>query len=792
MLRFVSLLNDRAQLMLQFAAAWCVICGALLAADGPEFEELRLGYQGQGKVGKWLPVSALVKGLPSDQSVELQVALPDPRGDVYIETVTAAVVPESGTLKLDGYFRSGRIEGSGVVSIVATESNETLVRVPIAFGEDLVPSDGEQPVQRRLLLRRLDALTVLTVGDVEGIEELLRNAAVYSRDRSILQGVKLATVSDLPDNADGLDSIDVILLTDEFQTTQQQAEAIKRWVREGGRLVVSTGGTVGAFLKSEIGAWIGAHFGITDTPIQMRRFNNLEAFVSGASRIQTNLNRRDSWPVARMSSAQVIPLVDSLDGPVVGSQSVGAGIITVVGVDMNQLPFNRWTSLPQFYEVLIFGEKLSPQAADRRRTSRVSQSGVSDLGTQLLAANDAIPQGGQWSTWAVMAMLVGWLILIGPLDYLLVTRLFKRPHLTWITFPLLIVGGAMLIFAAAGANGSLQLRQLHILDVTSDQNIQHVKARSWMSVSSPDTMRTTVQAQPTVSIPGLELTTSDGADAGTSETSITAGVQLEWSGRPEEVFGAMYRKGGVGLGQQTFQHSRLAAESVTDLPLLTNGSRAFEATWRATGEEPLVTSELSVSGFGLLKGTFRHHLPQPITEWIVVHGNRVYRADSAAGDFDVLKPDVDWNAKAEGIYASDLKAFLIGARVVERGGSQSSNRGATQISTPYDAQSTDAHYILTMLSLYNYAGGAEYAGLSHTQLKRLEVSDTVRLNHAVLIGRIDLPVTSLSVNNTNLEPAESQTLIRLFIPVDKRPAAGQAKLKEDLEKELQGESENQQ
>ena len=397
MLRFVSAFSGCASIVLRIVAIFVGVSVLLHSSEGDaaEFERLRLGFQGQGKVGAWLPISAIAKDLSPGQRIELQAAFPDPRGDIYVETVDAAIVQtESGTATLSGYFRPGRIEGSAVVSIVDAESGSALARRPISFGDEVSAPDAEAPIQRRLLLRRLDALTLLTVGGgedgIEGVAELLRNAAVYSRDRAILQGIPLPDATALPDHADGLDSVDVILMADGFETTPQQAEAVRRWVRGGGRLIVSTGGTVSDFLKSEIGKWVGTHFEIADGPIQMRRFNNLESFVSGATRIQTNLSGKDSWPVARMNSGQVKPLVDSLDGPIVGTQSIGAGIVTVVGVDINQLPFNRWTSLPQFLEVLVFGEKLSPKAANRRRTSRVSQSGVSDLGTQLLAANDAV------------------------------------------------------------------------------------------------------------------------------------------------------------------------------------------------------------------------------------------------------------------------------------------------------------------------------------------------------------------------------------------------------------------
>ncbi|APZ92338.1 hypothetical protein [Fuerstiella marisgermanici] len=802
MLRFVSALTGYACKVVRTAAFCVAISGVLHCVDinAAEFESLRLGLQGQGKVGTWLPISATATDLPAGQLVELQAAFPDPRGDNYVETTAVAVVPNSGMASLHGYFRSGRIEGTGVVSLVDSETGETLVRRTVLFGEDVALPDPEVEVQRRLQLRRMDALTLLTVGGgaggIAGVEEFLRNAAVYSRDRSILQSVQLGDPSELPDDVDGLDAVDVILMADKFETSPQQAGAIQQWVRDGGRLIVSTGGTVDKFLASDVGRWVGEHFGIEDAPIAMRRFNGLEAFVSGATRIQTNLSGKDSWPVARLTSGQTKALVDSLDGPILGTQSIGAGIITVLAVDINQLPLNRWTSLPQFLEVLVFGEKLSPTSADRRRTSRVSQSGVSDLGTQWLAANDAVPIAGQWSTWSVMAMLAAWLILIGPLDFLLVTKVLKRPHLTWLTFPFLIVCGVMLMVQVAGKSGQLGMRQLDVLDVMEDGNSSYLHARSWLSVSASETMRAEFHAEPTLELPGMKFdhatktTKSDASDA--SAANKAAAVQLTWSGRPEDVFGAMYRKGGMGLGQQTFRHSRLSPDTVTNMPLLTNGSRSFKAAWHASGPQPLVESSLTVSGFGLLKGTFHHNLPEPITDWIVVHGNRVYRAQPTADEYIALDSNTSWTARADGIYASDLKAYLTGTRTKRTKESKGTSRGSSQVTTPYDAQSTDAQYVLTMLSLYNYAGGAEYAGLSHTQYRRMEVTDTARLNHAVLIGRIDLPVSSLSINDQPITNNERQTLVRLFIPVDKRPPGARAKTKEDLDKEQQVESENQQ
>ena len=120
--------------------------------------------------------------------------------------------------------------------------------------------------------------------------------------------------------------------------------------------------------------------------------------------------------MAVMQSDQIHSDVDSLKGPIVATLSFGSGILTFVAVDVNQKPVSKWPSLPQFYEVLLLGDRLSHQTGHVSRTSRISQSGVSDLATQMLAAVDAQTVSGGWSTWAIMALVAGYLALIGPVD----------------------------------------------------------------------------------------------------------------------------------------------------------------------------------------------------------------------------------------------------------------------------------------------------------------------------------------------------------------------------------------
>ena len=105
------------------------------------------------------------------------------------------------------------------------------------------------------------------------------------------------------------------------------------------------------------------------------------------------------------------------------------------------------------------------------------------------------------------------------------------------------------------------------------------------------------------------------------------------------------------------------------------------------------------------------------------------------------------------------------------------------VSSAYDSRSVDDIYIMTMASFYEAAGGTGYVGLSQSMLNNLELSDTIRLNHAVLVGHVNKAPTALSVNGELVTPDDSRTIVRILLPVDRRPSEGRAKTREELEDE---------
>lgn len=740
-----------------------MLFGATLNAA--EWNSLAVGHNGVAKVSCWTPVTAVISDLPESTEVSLLCEFHDARGDNYQQTVATAKTDKSGSVKLHGYFLVGRQEGIGQISVVQTDDDSRLLRQTITCSET---SNLEQrpEIASNLLVHRLDVPFLMTYGELAGIPELLRNAEQFSSKQKLLEGLTFPTIQDLPEDVRGLDGISMLLLADNFDCNQQQAAAIQEWVMSGGHLFVSAGGTVGSLVANSSLNWMTSTLKVQPKPFFVRDLSSLQSYVAAADPGVTALRTRRAREGIQMSgfgSTATKVDVPSLNGPILGRQSVGSGVIQFLAVDVNQKPLSEWNSLPQFYEVLLLGGKFSSATTEQSRSARISQSGVSDLGSQLMSTVDSRADSNQFSTWAVMGMIGIYLLLIGPLDYLLVTFVLKRPNLTWLTFPAWVAGGAGLLFSLTAGTDEFRSNHLNIIDVMPHDDGNAMKLRSWISLRPKQTMKANLS---------VELDDS-------LSTAFSESVNLKWAGRPEDVFGGMYRVGGVGLGQRSYQSEAQQPESLHAVPMLVDGSRELFVDAFEDSSTESISSNITVTGFGLLTGEFTNNLPFDLKDWIIVFQNRVYRPRGEREDA-VITSGQTLKVNSDTLFASDLKSFLNASRLVlEQGQKDASLRGATQVTTPYDKTSKDPMYILTMASFYETSGGSKYVGMGNSLLEKLEASDSIRLNHAVLIGAGDVDATEIEVEGMTSPTRDTQTFVRVFLPVIREGESDMADLKKD-------------
>jgi hypothetical protein len=359
----------------------------------------------------------------------------DARGDVCEVPVAAVQSDANGTADVQCVFSTGRLDGRIQLEL-QDDNGQTVWKHSIDCREGSLnrTSDSTPAICTQLLLHRHQPVPVLAVGPVAGLQEMATERSNTSGRQPVLL-LSADQTQQLPSLVRGLDSLEVLVLASDFSITEQQLAAIRSWVLSGGHLVVSCGASA-ELLQSPLGQWLQPVFEIPSenstyetldlTAVQNFLLAHRTADQSQSRHLPPHALRQapESWP--RHSVNRLF------------ASCSGAGVITLVAVDINARPMDKWLSLPQFLDILLFGR--DEGAAERaQRGSRISSIGISDLSTQLAAATDAACHpSSAWSTWDAMLLIVVLLALIGPLDWFLVVRTLKSPRLTWATFPLII------------------------------------------------------------------------------------------------------------------------------------------------------------------------------------------------------------------------------------------------------------------------------------------------------------------------------------------------------------------
>ena len=736
------------------------------ATDGVRVTRLRLGLGGFGRVGCWNPIRIEATGFESGANVKVLIVASDARGDQCEDTVASVLADASGSISAAAVFMTGRLDGAVTIRLSSDDGNvfwEHAVRCRSVddFSIPTTPSKTSL-VQSELQLLQYGSVTFATIGIPDALVSLANELAAGKSTSDALAVMPVESLDDLPLTRRGLDSVDFLYLVDGYDLSDQQRQAVEEWVTTGGHFIVSCGGKLPQLLDSPVGHWLQPVFQIEPVPMFSQDLSGLQNFVAGSSQLQTY---RKSVPVMKLRSNQAWPVVDSINGPLMQRASYGAGMISVVAVDLNQKPVNQWLSLPQLYEMLIFGYQLDTSASQASRSGRISSSGVSDLATQLATVSDAVPSANRWSTWSVMLLMLVFLLVIGPLDYLVVVRIVKKPHLTWLTFPVLIISACMLAVSGVGdREAPLVVRQTHLVDVAQPGARQTLHIRSWSSISAADSGNISVGAK----LSPIATTDNTAALHG-------AEVSLSWHGRPEDVYGGLYREGGVALGRQLSHRSDGSdgkEAGFSSVPMLSDGSQAFLAeAFVDASASVVVESKLRVPSSGLLEGEFTHHFASPIRDWSVVFRNRVYRpVANSEVDNQSIEPGKPWSRENYTVSVSDLREFLKGVRTTqpEAKSSESSTSSVpkhVQIKAIYDTQGTNPLDILTMVSLFKVPGGETFVKLQNNALRRDDLSDGIHLNTVLVVGTLDTQVTEMIVNGNTVAPVQSQTIVRLLLPV---------------------------
>ncbi|WP_437202633.1 hypothetical protein [Planctomicrobium sp. SH664] len=703
--------------LFHFAGLFLFTTVSLAAAPPPalQVDNLRISFDGRYKVGCWTGWQCDVTG-PAGTVVTPVLRTADPDGQATLLPGAPATVPENGKLPLRGLFRSGKLEGSITVELM----------VDGAVAGSVTARPGVTPSVKSF---RQSHPFWLVVGDQPAFEVSPErwNRLVPNLLQVILAGAQLEEIW----SSEQLDGIEVVVLNADAKISETTSRSLQAWVRRGGRLVIPVGDGVAAFAHSPLQSWVPLRpIGQTD----LRNIGGLSAALKGGAALRMSL---ENLPAAELDPQQGRVLATGLTGPLAIRAAYGIGQVTMLAVQLDQPPLSNWESRAEFAAFLADVPAPWENASLRNRRveshAEVSPTGISDLETQLIYCLDQFEGVSRPSHWVVMGWIALFACLIGPVDYLVLHKLVKRPEWTWFTLPVWIALASIFAISRADEMNArpFAARQIDLVD--ADGTTNSVRAQTLFGFYSPETRRDAITVRP----------------AAAPASAAPDLLRVSWIGIPEEGFRGMYRNGGIDSSKPSynFPENRSGIENLPT-PVWSIGSCSAE--WEAVSTVPdaVATADLSDSGGLRVEGTFSHHLSGEITNWFLAYGDFGYfpRLD-ANGDVPPLKPGETWDLKQS-------RSNVLRGRLLEMTSRQL-----------YDPMSRDPLNVARMLTFHKQAGGSDYTKLNLGQRQKFDLSDLLVLHRAVIFGQLKSTPTTVEVDGQVPALQNQDTFVRIILPV---------------------------
>lgn len=741
--RFSSFRIPHSAFRIYLAAVGLLFFANVAAAQQPEKPQLidvHVGVAQHYKLGCWTPVELVFQGGTELVTgiVELTVRDAD---DIPVRYTSgpAQLTPGRATA-VTVYAKFGR--PSANVEVVFRSGTKVVLRASL----DDAAGDGPSiplptPTGDRL---------ILCIGRSPTLDDVAASVELRGPKYGNRRNVAVVHVDDplrLPARWYGYESFDAVVLLPKrvedlspLVHDSAQIAALLKWVRLGGRLWTAT--TLETMPLFAAGATLGDFApGLLPDTVPLSRTAALEKFAGSDVKqaIAAATLRKFPLVVPRWKPSEAV--IEAADGdvPLVQRRAVGFGSVVVTAFHPEHPLLADWNGRTAVVRKLLvhLGVVDEADAGIKSQGASSASHGYDDLAGQLRSALDQYPGVQTISFFTLALMVIGYLVLIGPVDYLLVRRVFKRPELTWITFPTMVVATAFLAYYLATWMKGSELRVSQADVVDCDAATGTVRGTWWAGVFSPVGRSYDVEQEP------LKLVDRDSRERLAS-----------WFGLPGNGFGGMNSGGTGGWFGPSYEESPDNA-SLGDLPIQVWSSKMLAG--RSVGTAAAKLHEpLRQDGDGRLRSTLKNPFPFALQNVLLCYGKQAYQVGKleAGGERDLAASDV-----------RDIQLVLQGWHAVV-----SQNKSPQHVGRPHDPGSSDVNEILRKMMFYAAAGGYDHADLDNRFQSFVDLSHMLTLHRAVLIAEIDpanVGKLQLTVGGSDAVRAEDRrtAFVRLVIPV---------------------------
>ena len=689
----------------------------------PMIGATKIGFNGVYKLGCWTPINIELQGGSQAYTGRVVVTVPDTDG-VPTRVVSDANRPvgidPGQTTRVRLFVRVGQSMSPVKVQFFSDDGKERAKR-SFYTGPENTPGTvtGGVPATNRLLLE---------FGPTLGLGELLQDGS-RSDEQLKTRIARVEQADDLPTRWYGYESVETILLTTSdpelYRPLQQSGriEALQKWVERGGQLVI---------FCAESAEELLADGGVLATlaPGKYEKMERLKlaqplATFSGSEQPITR-DRRIKFNVPSFSDVQGQILVSAgrseTNVPLVVRTRHGLGQIVFVGLDFDRPPLRDWAGRTSFLRRV-----LDWKDSDKNQPSTNNQE-AEDLSSHLRNSLDKKFVGVQVVPFGLIALLVGaYILLIGPGDYLFVKRILRRTELTWLTFPLIVLGVSAAAYGIANKmkGDQLLVNQVEIIDVdltrnngTSDDSTSNfARGTVWTHFFTPQVSEFNLQLQPSV--------------LGQTQLANTEKL-VSWLGLPGYALGGMQASGSqTSVFDAGYQFGEGLA-SMQRLPVQVWSTKTLTARWSASVKSPLQV-QLEYDGEELLRGTITNNTGTndsgvELEDCMLFYGRWAYNLGRmpAGKSFDI----------DDSLQPRTVKTLLTSATA----GDITVTRTADDGTVPFKSAEWDIARLTKAMMFFQAINGPSYTGKHHRYQSYVDLSSLLKQNNqAILLAKCAAP-----------------------------------------------------
>lgn len=657
---------------------------------------------GYAKIGYWLPIAVDIESKEPFQGL-LEIQVPDSDGLMTSSFREAFAVPGQRNT-VQHHVKIGTIDADITVYL-----RDQAGRVVARRRLDL---DTDQSIHTVNVTQRL----VVYLGSPAGLFEAATDDKRVEIEAQ--QSVAMRITNELPRQWFDYGSVDELMIATGDPSLLEQLEpahqsAIQTWVRQGGKLTVSVGRNFQLVNDSFLAEMLPAKVtGVT----RVRQPDALETFSKSKNRFNVG---GQGLEVATLEEIDGQVRVRQGERPLVVQGNYGLGVVRLIAFDVDEPPFSNWQDRVEFWIELLQFERLTSSTEDAQNLARMRYSGMTDLATLLSTHLENFPEVTVVPFGWVALLIFGYILLIGPIDYLFLKKVVGRLELTWITFPTwVIVISVAAYYAAHWLKGDdLRLNRVEIVDV--DQESQTLRGTSFVSIFSPRIDKYSVTVTPSLASAG----NWDELGIGTDQSPRTC----SWMGIPESALRGMYNQGSVGLfGKRGYHFAGHNPEAVVDVPIQVWSVKSLTGQWlgkaKPVFEAKLVGRDLA------LTGTLKNLLPHPLHDAVIVYREQAYQIPR-------IEPNETVDLAA--VRSRSLSDYL-GDRKIEQLSEFQLQQGQTLHADNFEG--------MIRSLLFAAKTPKDYRIYPSDYLRHLDFSDRLELGKAIVFARVDLPGGELWFN----------------------------------------------